>query len=110
MNWNDEMMKQEAQAFLEIADKLPKDKEIKVALGLDKKTTRPDVPMHLIRKVGGKNYMVNTGDILLTQRGKTFFVTGWDEVSGVVEGVTTDEVKLFVSGPASMFGCHFAEV
>lgn len=91
MNWNDEMMKQEA----------------------DKKTTRPSVPgvpMHLIRKVGGKNYVVNTGDILLTQRGKTFFVTGWSEVSGVVEGVTTDEVKLFVSGPASMFGCHFAEV
>lgn len=86
MNWNDEMMKAEA---------------------VDNRTSRERVPHRII---GGKSYEVKVGDILLTQRGKTFFVTGWNTITETVEGITTDDVKLFVAGPAKLFNCVFKEV
>jgi len=86
MNWNDEMMKAEA---------------------VDNRTSRERVPYRII---GGKSYEVKVGDILLTQRGKTFFVTGWNTITETVEGITTDDVKLFVAGPAKLFNCVFKEV
>ena len=64
----------------------------------------PKIPAYLVRN--GK--VVNVGDILLTQRGKTFFVTGWDEFSGIVHGTSTCQQHYFVSAPAKVFGCNFA--
>jgi hypothetical protein len=62
------------------------------------------LPAILIR--GGK--VVNVGDTLLTTRGKTFYVTGWDEFSGTVHGTSTCEQHYFISAPAKVFGCNFS--
>ena len=53
---------------------------------------------------------VNLGDTVVLTNGKRFYVTGWDEVQGYVHGTSMCPHKYFVSIPADMFGCYFAEV
>jgi hypothetical protein len=63
----------------------------------------------LMRRVGGKNHEVNVGDVVVTEKGKRFYVTGWDDIQNFVHGTSMCEYKYFASAPAEAFGCYFAE-
>ena len=63
----------------------------------------------LMRKIAGQNIEVRVGDVVVTPRGKTAVVTGWDEVNGIVHTQTTCEQRYFMSVPANFFNCWFAE-
>lgn len=52
--------------------------------------------------------VIDVGDTLLTPQGKTFYVTGWDEFTSVVNGTTCCEHHYFISAPARVFGCNFS--
>jgi len=58
---------------------------------------------------GNKRVVLNVGDTLLTARGKTFVVTGWNEFDQTIQGQTTCDQRYFVSAPASTFNCSFVE-
>jgi hypothetical protein len=69
------------------------------------------MPKVLLRRLpSGDVREVKVGDILLNTRGKTFFVTGWNETEGVVEGTSTCEQHYFLSVPAKIINCYFMEV
>lgn len=63
----------------------------------------------LFRKLAGKTSEVRVGDVVLTPRGKTAVVTGWDEFSTYVHVQTTCGQRYHISAPASTFNCWFAE-
>ncbi len=63
----------------------------------------------LFRKLAGKTSEVRVGDVVLTPRGKTAVVTGWDEFSTYVHVQTTCGQRYLISAPASTFNCWFAE-
>ena len=63
----------------------------------------------LMRRVGGKNLEVNTGDTVVTEKGKRFYVTGWDDMQGYVHATSMCEYKYFTSAPAEAFGCYFVD-
>lgn len=63
----------------------------------------------LMRNLAGVKKEVQVGDIVLTPRGKTAVVTGWDEFSTFVHVQTTCGQRYLISAPASTFGCWFAE-
>ena len=58
---------------------------------------------------GNKRVPLNVGDVLLTTRGKTFFVTGWNEIEQTIQGQTTCEQHYFISAPASTLNCSVVE-
>ena len=62
----------------------------------------------LMRKLAGVNREVHVGDVILTPRGKTAVVTGWDEINGIVHAQTTCGQRYLISAPASTFDCWFA--
>lgn len=63
----------------------------------------------LVRKIGDKVHEVSTGDTVVTERGKRFFVTGWDDAQNFVHATSMCEYKYFTSAPAESFGCYFVE-
>ena len=63
----------------------------------------------LMRKLAGQTKEVQVGDVVLTPRGKTAVVTGWDEFSTYVHVQTTCGQRYLISAPASTFHCWFAE-
>ncbi len=73
------------------------------------KTGNKTYNLILMRKLAGKTKEVQVGDVVLTPRGKTAVVTGWDEFSTYVHVQTTCGQKYLISAPASTFNCWFAE-
>jgi hypothetical protein len=73
------------------------------------KTGNKTYNLILMRKLAGKTSEVRVGDVVLTPRGKTAVVTGWDEFSTFVHVQTTCGQKYLISAPASTFDCWFAE-
>lgn len=57
----------------------------------------------------GKKREVKVGDILLSHNGKTFFVTGWNEFDGTIEGTTTCKQHYFIKASANILKCEFVE-
>lgn len=66
-------------------------------------------PLVLMRKLAGRNVEVRIGDTILTPRGKTAIVTGWDEINNIVHAQSTCGNRYFISAPAGTFDCWFAE-
>ena len=58
----------------------------------------------------GNKREVKTGDVLINANGKTFYVTDWNEVTGVVNGVSTCEKHYFVRQKVKDINCQFTEV
>ena len=73
------------------------------------KTANKTYNLVLMRKLAGKTKEVQVGDVVLTPRGKTAVVTGWDEFSTYVHVQTTCGQRYLISAPASTFNCWFAE-
>lgn len=68
-----------------------------------------ELPKVLMQKLpGGITREVAVGDTMVTPRGKTFFISGWDDIKGEVYGQTCCEQKYFIAATASAFGCYFA--
>jgi hypothetical protein len=66
------------------------------------------MPMKLMRKyVNGKVEELEVGDIVVDIRGKTYYVTGWDEFRSTVQATSTCENHYFVDVPAKNFNCYF---
>lgn len=73
------------------------------------KTGNKTYNLVLMRRLAGKTKEVQVGDVVLTPRGKTAVVTGWDEFSTYVHVQTTCGHRYLISAPASTFDCWFAE-
>jgi hypothetical protein len=71
--------------------------------------TKP-VPMQLMRKyLNGKTELIEVGDVVVDIRGKTYYVTGWDEFRSTVQATSMCENHYFVDVPAKTFNCYFVE-
>jgi len=96
-------MNEQDQMELDLQHQADNDKQ-------DSRTPSPFVPQKaLLRRIGNIVHEVNLGDTVVTERGKRFYVTGWDEVQGYVHGTSMCEYKYFTSAPAECFGCYFGE-
>jgi len=66
------------------------------------------MPMKLMRKyLNGKTEQLEVGDIVVDIRGKTYYVTGWDEFKSTVQATSMCENHYFVDVPARTFNCYF---
>lgn len=66
------------------------------------------MPMKLMRKyLNGKIEEVEVGDIVVDIRGKTYYVTGWDEFRSTMQATSTCENHYFLDVPAKNFNCYF---
>jgi len=66
------------------------------------------MPMKLMRKyLNGKIEEVEVGDIVVDVRGKTYYVTGWDEFRSTMQATSTCENHYFLDVPAKNFNCYF---
>jgi len=66
------------------------------------------MPMKLMRKyLNGKIEEVEVGDIVVDIRGKSYYVTGWDEFRSTVQATSTCENHYFLDVPAKNFNCYF---
>ena len=71
--------------------------------------TKP-TPMVLMRKyLNGKTEQLEVGDIVVDIRGKTYYITGWDEFKNTVQATSMCEGHYFVDVPAKTFNCYFVE-
>jgi hypothetical protein len=66
------------------------------------------MPMKLMRKfLNGKVEQLEVGDIVVDIRGKTYYITGWDEFRSTVQATSMCENHYFVDVPAKNFNCYF---
>ena len=66
------------------------------------------MPMKLMRRyLTGKVEEVEVGDIVVDPRGKTYYVTGWDEFRSTMQATSTCENHYYVEMPAKNFNCYF---
>ena len=66
------------------------------------------MPMKLMRKyLNGKTEQLEVGDIVVDIRGKTYYITGWDEFKSTVQATSMCENRYFVDVPAKTFNCYF---
>jgi hypothetical protein len=67
-----------------------------------------NTPMKLMRKfLNGKTEQLEVGDVVVDIRGKTYYITGWDEFKNTVQATSMCENHYFVDVPARTFNCYF---
>ena len=73
-------------------------------------TKPPSTPMRLMRKfLNGKTEVLEVGDVVVDIRGKTYYITGWDEYRNTIQATSMCENHYFVDVPAKNFNCYFVE-
>ena len=73
-------------------------------------TKPPATPMRLMRKfLNGKTEVLEVGDVVVDIRGKTYYITGWDEYRNTIQATSMCENHYFVDVPAKNFNCYFVE-
>jgi len=72
--------------------------------------TKPPTTMRLMRKyLNGKIEQLEVGDVVVDIRGKTYYITGWDEYRSTIQATSMCENHYFVDVPARTFNCYFVE-
>ena len=70
--------------------------------------TKPPTTMRLMRKyLNGKTEQLEVGDVVVDIRGKTYYITGWDEYRSTIQATSMCENHYFVDVPARTFNCYF---
>lgn len=73
-------------------------------------TKPPATPLKLMRKfLNGKTEVLEVGDVVVDIRGKTYYITGWDEYRNTIQATSMCENHYFVDVPARTFNCYFVE-
>ncbi len=86
------------------------DNQTTPSTGVQTMQTKP-TPMVLMRKyLNGKTEQLEVGDIVVDIRGKTYYITGWDEFKSTVQATSMCENHYFIDVPARTFNCYFVEV
>jgi hypothetical protein len=71
-------------------------------------TKPPSTPVRLMRKyLNGKTEVLEVGDVVVDIRGKTYYITGWDEYRSTIQATSMCESHYFVDVPAKTFNCYF---
>jgi len=82
----------------------------KVQTQTQAQTKPPSTPMRLMRKfLNGKTEVLEVGDVVVDIRGKTYYITGWDEFRSTIQATSMCENHYFVDVPARNFNCYFVE-
>jgi hypothetical protein len=77
--------------------------------GVQTMQTKPTTMVLMRKYLNGKTEALEVGGIVVDIRGKTYYITGWDEFKSTVQATSMCEGHYFVDVPARTFNCYFVE-
>jgi hypothetical protein len=103
-------VRNETQNQNEAQTKPPAYTGFKVQTQTQAQTKPPPTPMKLMRKfLNGKTEVLEVGDVVVDIRGKTYYITGWNEFKSTIQATSMCEGHYYVEVPARNFNCYFVE-